>query len=300
MTKRLTTEEFISRAKLIHGDKFDYSETKYIKRKLPVIIRCIQHDVLFKQTPNDHLNGCNGCRKCRPGRGMHNGYSHDEFMDMIPSENHDIYDYSQAKYSGMLSMITIKCKKHGEFQQIARDHLRGNIGCRVCSGKGGMDTESFIARCKEAHGGKYLYDEVVFRGMNSMVEIICPIHGRFRQFAGHHAKGRGCAKCAGRNPFKKTMVYLLEADGMIKIGLSNNVPLRIQQLTKKSGLPISLLCQFSFESYYKARKAEGAAHRKLKDLNAGLSGFDGATEFFNVDPCVAAEIIRKLGGKPEQ
>lgn len=110
MSKRLTTEEFISRAKLIHGDKFDYSETKYIKRKLPVIIRCIQHDVLFKQTPNDHLNGCNGCRKCRPGRGMHNGYSHDEFMDMIPSENHDIYDYSPTKYSGMLSMITIKCK----------------------------------------------------------------------------------------------------------------------------------------------------------------------------------------------
>lgn len=299
MAKKITTEDFISRAKLIHGDKFDYSKSVYTKRKEPVIIRCIEHDYEFEQTPNDHLDGCNGCRHCRPGKGSSNGYSHDEFMDMIPSENHDIYDYSPTKYSGMLSMITIKCKKHGEFQQIARDHLKGNIGCRVCSGKGGMDTESFMARSKEVHGGKYLYDEVVFSGMNSMVEIICPIHGSFRQWAGHHAKGHGCAKCAGRNPFKRTMLYILDADGVIKIGLSNNVTLRIQQLTKKSGLSLSLLCKFSFESYYKARKVEGIVHNHLKDFNAGLSGFDGATEFFRVDPCIPAEMIRNLGGKPE-
>lgn len=299
MSKKITTEEFILRAKLIHGNKFDYSKSVYTKRKEPVIIRCIEHDFEFKQTPNDHLDGCNGCRRCRPGKGSSNGYSHEEFMAMIPPSNNDIYDYSMTKYAGMLSEITINCRKHGLFTQVARDHLHGNSGCRVCSGKGGMDKESFIARCVYVHKGKYDYEGLIFEGMNHKIEIICPIHGKFHQLASHHAKGRGCAKCAGRNPFKRTMLYILDADGMIKIGLSNNVTLRIQQLTKKSGLSLSLLCKFSFESYYKARKTEGIVHDSLKDFNAGLSGFDGATEFFRVDPCIPAEMIRNLGGKPE-
>lgn len=39
MPKRLTTEEFIEKAKPKHGDKFDYSEVEYINYTTPVKIK---------------------------------------------------------------------------------------------------------------------------------------------------------------------------------------------------------------------------------------------------------------------
>lgn len=60
--KRLTTETFIEKAKQIHGNKYDYSKTKYITSKRKVCIICNQHGE-FWQTPDKHLQGC-GCQKC--------------------------------------------------------------------------------------------------------------------------------------------------------------------------------------------------------------------------------------------
>jgi hypothetical protein len=58
-----TTESFIEKAKLVHGDKYDYSLVEYTSAKGKVDILCSTHGV-FTQTANDHLNGC-GCRHCR-------------------------------------------------------------------------------------------------------------------------------------------------------------------------------------------------------------------------------------------
>lgn len=60
---RSDTESFIEKAKLVHGDKYDYSLVNYTGAKGKVDIICNDHGV-FSQTANDHLNGC-GCRHCR-------------------------------------------------------------------------------------------------------------------------------------------------------------------------------------------------------------------------------------------
>jgi hypothetical protein len=58
---KLTTEEFIERAKIVHGDRYDYTEVKYINTKTKVIIICSEHNK-FEQIPETHLLG-QGCRK---------------------------------------------------------------------------------------------------------------------------------------------------------------------------------------------------------------------------------------------
>jgi lysyl-tRNA synthetase class I len=58
----LTTEQFIEKAKKIHGNRYDYSESIYEGTKIPLTIICDKHG-RFKQTPNDHLNG-KGCPVC--------------------------------------------------------------------------------------------------------------------------------------------------------------------------------------------------------------------------------------------
>ena len=62
MSKYLTTEEFISKAKKVHGDKYDYSSTNYISSKQKLDIICPIHGI-FSQRPTHHLYGC-GCKKC--------------------------------------------------------------------------------------------------------------------------------------------------------------------------------------------------------------------------------------------
>ena len=60
----LTTIEFIERAFIVHGDKFDYSKSKYVNMSTKVIIVCKKHNIEFMQTPINHLHGPIGCPVC--------------------------------------------------------------------------------------------------------------------------------------------------------------------------------------------------------------------------------------------
>ena len=65
--KKLTTEEFVKKAKEVHGDKYDYSKVDYINSKTKVCIICPIHGE-FWQSPSDHINkkcGCNTCRRTK-------------------------------------------------------------------------------------------------------------------------------------------------------------------------------------------------------------------------------------------
>lgn len=57
------TQEFIKKAKIIHLNKYDYSETIYKKALSKIKIKCLIHGV-FEQTANTHLNG-SGCQLCK-------------------------------------------------------------------------------------------------------------------------------------------------------------------------------------------------------------------------------------------
>jgi hypothetical protein len=49
MGKELTTDIFIKRCVDKHGDLYDYSLVDYKKMKEKVDIRCVKHDIKFKQ-----------------------------------------------------------------------------------------------------------------------------------------------------------------------------------------------------------------------------------------------------------
>lgn len=60
--RKLTTEEFIQRAKEIHGNKYDYSKVEYKNSDTRVCIICPAHGE-FWQRPSRHLCG-GGCSQC--------------------------------------------------------------------------------------------------------------------------------------------------------------------------------------------------------------------------------------------
>ena len=59
----MTTEEFIKEAKLVHGNKYDYSKSEYINQKTKICIICPEHGE-FWQDYNHHVKRKQGCKKC--------------------------------------------------------------------------------------------------------------------------------------------------------------------------------------------------------------------------------------------
>lgn len=55
--------------------------------------------------------------------------------------------------------------------------------------------EKFLEKAKLVHGDKYDYSLVNFNKIHDKIDIICPIHGVFKQSAFKHIAGQGCVKC---------------------------------------------------------------------------------------------------------
>lgn len=132
---------FISEATKLHNGKYDYSLTKYISSKDPVIIICPEpgHGE-FEQKPTDHLAGC-GCPVCGIIDTAHfheNDINH--FISISNAKHGEgTYDYSESEYFGVKCDITIICREHGKFKQSANNHMQGS-GCPSCA-KTGFDNE---------------------------------------------------------------------------------------------------------------------------------------------------------------
>lgn len=124
-TKKLTTEEFIKRAKDVHGEKYDYSKTRYIKSNEKVTITCPIHGD-FKITPNHFLSG-RGCAKCSKNKQLTN----DEFISRLKEIHGKKFTYEKTKYKSTHEHVIVTCVKHGDFVVTPANILRGK-GCPIC------------------------------------------------------------------------------------------------------------------------------------------------------------------------
>jgi hypothetical protein len=190
MPRKLTQEEFLMRAKEIHGDTYDYSLAQYLISSLRIKIICHVHGI-FEQRALNHLQG-SGCFECR-----NDSYriSNKEFISRCEVVHNGKYDYSKTQYSSCYGEIIIICPKHGDFIQRANVHLRGS-GCNNCFYRGwALSLDEFIEQAIKAHGGKYDYSLVTYNKLHDTISIICPTHGIFEQEANNHVQGHGCPKC---------------------------------------------------------------------------------------------------------
>lgn len=131
LTKRSTREEFLRKAREVHGDRYDYSPVEYVRSGVRVGIVCPDHG-MFLQIANDHLSGC-VCPQCGDERrGDALRMTRDEFLVRAAEAHGDRYDYSRVIYKSAHEKVTIVCGSHGEFQQTPANHLRNGNGCPIC------------------------------------------------------------------------------------------------------------------------------------------------------------------------
>jgi len=204
MGKKLTTKEFIKKAKYIHKNKYEYTFVNYVNSSTKVKIICLKHDV-FEQTPNDHLDG-RGCPKCA-GNIKSNS---NEFIEKAKIIHKNKYDYSLVEYKQNKTKVKIICPTHGEFIQRPNDHLIGD-GCPKCGGTEKSNTSEFIKKANIIHNNKFDYSEINYIGANIKVKIKCPIHGIFEQLPSGHLTGYGCSKCSDKIK-KTTEIFINKAN----------------------------------------------------------------------------------------
>lgn len=127
--QRFSVEDFIKKAKEVHGDKFDYSQFEYTNNHTASTIICPHHGK-FQQMPHIHLGGA-GCYKCAgiTYRGK------EEAIKRANEIHNNNYTYDNFVFinSGTPSWIT--CKIHGDFECHMGNHINNKRGCPHCYNK---------------------------------------------------------------------------------------------------------------------------------------------------------------------
>lgn len=187
--------DFISKARVIHGNRYGYDFVNYLSSKKKVEIICSVHGS-FEQTPSNHLSG-RGCPKCKFDKiSQCNRLTLEDFFTKAKIAHADKYDYSQVILLNSKMPIKIICPVHGLFEQTPSNHFR--FGCKQCAyeASGEKQTkhvDTFIEQARKVHGLKYDYKE--YNGAHEKCCITCPTHGDFLQSAHSHLAGRGCPQC---------------------------------------------------------------------------------------------------------
>ena len=283
-----STTEWIIEAKKTHGDRYDYSKTVYVRAHDRVIITCKEHGD-FEQQPSSHLAG-KGCSKCS---GKHQ-YSTAEWIIEAKRTHGDRYDYSKTVYVRVHDRVTITCKEHGDFEQRPNAHLSGH-GCAKCSGTHQHSTAEWIIEAKKTHGDRYDYSKTVYVRTHDKVIITCKEHGDFEQHPSNHLVGKGCP-CCFFNRDQPTAIYLMQMGAQVKIGISIDPDTRLAQLNRNNPEPACIVTTWTLKDFPAAYAVEQQLHQRLRDYHAGLTGFDGATEWFNTTPCHAEWVIAGVIG----
>ena len=284
------TDEFVRKAKRKHGDAYTYSKARYVKWDAPVVITCRAHGD-FEQRADHHWAG-KGCIKCGKSARLTTG----DFIEKAVQVHGDKYDYSEARYVNGTTLITISCSEHGEFEQTPTHHLHLKTGCPRCGGGQVFNTRTFIEKAQEIHGDRYDYSLVEYVKGQLHVTIRCSDHGNFEQKPVVHLVGSGCQKCPPRFN-EPTSLYMMAHRNLIKIGYSIDPEERLHRLNRAQPFTAKLIATWLLDDMPTARSAETDTHRKLSKYNAGLSGFDGASEWFEVPEGYAAKVIDKVVSK---
>jgi hypothetical protein len=201
------TKTFISKAKKMHGNRYDYSKSSYTSAHQKLIIICPIHGE-FKQIANNHLSGA-GCLVCKH-RHVSRILSHstNDFVALANKKHDYLYCYKKVEYVNGRTPIKIHCPNHGVFFMRPDNHLSGQ-GCPKCGDYRQATLKKltdykFTEKANRVHNSKYDYSRIKYNGSHRKIKIFCRRHGYFVQTPTHHLSGEGCPRCSRMISNKET------------------------------------------------------------------------------------------------
>ena len=227
------SKHFIEISKNIHNNKYDYSLVEYLNNNTKVKIICPIHGV-FEQLPSNHSKGAN-CPSCvSDSRKKRMKKDNDYFLQKAVEIHGLVYDYSKVDYINNRNKVTILCSKHGSFEQEPRYHLTGSK-CPKCVNEEKSKSmiksfDDFEKLANEVHNNKFSYKKTDYISMRVDTNIICPIHGEFKQTPHNHVNGYGCFKCSKNGTSKKEKEVLEFLSNYVECDNTNREVLNNKEL----------------------------------------------------------------------
>jgi len=294
---RLTQEQFLYKARQMHGDYYDLSKAEYTKGDELIEIICPIHGS-YHQKAIIFLTG-RGCEPCGRHRAAASRRSStEEFVAKARQLHGDFYDYSKVDYTTTKGLVTIGCPKHGDFEITANEHITWNRnvtdkprGCKYCS-RSEIHPDDFIEDCRKVHGDRFDYSKTKYTGYHNYITVICPEHGEWKTMAGVFLRSN-CPSCAtyGFNSQIPAHAYLIKYETpdfvAYKQGITNQkvaqrmVALKRSIKEKYPTAKIKLIDKRYFESGQDARDLEIQLQAMDEIRFTPPVQFDGYTEMYS-------------------
>lgn len=136
-------EDYVRKVAEIHGGRYDYTDTVFVKMNAKINVRCPEHGV-FTISANHHYYRKQGCGLCEAEAKRERivKYRHlsapskvantaATFFERCTLMHDGRYTYPEQEYLGAKHKIRAVCAVHGEFEQAAWKHMTGS-GCPSC------------------------------------------------------------------------------------------------------------------------------------------------------------------------
>ena len=223
-SRRLSNDDWIKKAKAVHGNRYNYKDTCYDGANNKLTIICRQHGP-FEIRASNHINKKQGCRKCvQPNASWASTkrkprVSPEKFLERFflahPTKKLRV---DIATYENMNSQVRVKCIEHGNFAAKPSNLVRGS-GCPKCAHNSNSESRrlplnDFIKRCSSLYNDAYEYDYVEYKNLHEYILVECPQHGIWSVIAANHLHGKsGCPSCQKLKQTEKLQKYTRLSDG---------------------------------------------------------------------------------------
>lgn len=258
--ERISTADFIKNARKVHGDRYDYLKSHFVKSHVKTNVTCEIHGD-FQISPHQHQNGtgCPACSKLNRGKKKAENAG-EKFLEKARLVHGNTIDFTKTKYITAKDKSIFICPIHGEWEARPDNILHGK-GCPGCrrqkivesnKQKSLQASKRFPIQAAEIHQDKYDYSKSKYSSVHEQVEIICHEHGSFWQSPANHLSGQnGCPDCSvfGYRTSKPGWLYLQTLnDEFIKIGITNHTPeRRMKEHKKNSSLEHKIVGKWYFD-----------------------------------------------------
>lgn len=208
----ITKEEFLRRAKIVHGDRYDYSKVKWEAANRKVEIVCKTHGS-FWQKPHHHTAMRQNCPKCsiqaivsaraklnpnyKPRSELYTTLDNYNHWRVIQNKKYPNITFNELTMDNIAqdTKVTYTCSKHGEVSIVVSNMTCNAFkGCKYCSRNSEEKRQIFIEKARKVQGDLVDYSKL---DMNDKMPIfICKKHNvEFRQEKRNHIIYRGCKMC---------------------------------------------------------------------------------------------------------
>jgi len=170
--------------------------TEYKNTTSKITVNCTVHGVSVASAQSLVYSSKYGCASCGvEARTLARTTTTEDFIKQARAVHGDTYDYSKVNYTKSTELVTIICKKHGEFSQTAVTHTQGS-GCTKCANASKNDyrkTTLSDVKAKLANGVTVVEEE--YRAGDKKINLWCSEHGGFTINKTRITQNTMCPKC---------------------------------------------------------------------------------------------------------